>query len=151
MDAKARQVALRCKGFLDDDEGMRLFALARDHARLGPILEVGSYCGRSSVYIGSGAREAGGTLVCVDHHRGSEEQQPGWEHHDPELVDPVAGRIDSLPFLRRTLHEAGLEGTVIVIVGESARVAGLWAVPLGLDDRAVSASSRNCQLDRPVE
>jgi predicted O-methyltransferase YrrM len=132
MDARARQVALNCRGFLDDHEGMRLFDLAREHAHLGPILEIGSYCGRSSVYLGSGAKQSGGVLVCVDHHRGNEEQQPGWEYHDPELVDPAVGRIDSLPLLRRTLHESGLEDTAIVIVGDSARVARLWSIPLGM-------------------
>jgi predicted O-methyltransferase YrrM len=132
MDAKARRVAQTCKGFLDEEEGMRLYDLARKHAHLGPIVEIGSYCGKSSVYLGSGAREVGGTLICIDHHRGSEEQQPGWEHHDPELVDPTVGRMDSLPFLRRTLHEAGLEHTAIVIVGDSRGVAGLWTAPLGM-------------------
>ena len=132
MDEKARRVALACKGFLDDEEGMRLYDLARKHAHLGPIVEIGSYCGKSSVYLGSGAREAGGTLVCVDHHRGSEEQQPGWEHHDPELVDPRVGRMDSLPLLRRTLHDAGLEHMAIVVVGASVLVARLWSAPLGM-------------------
>jgi predicted O-methyltransferase YrrM len=132
MDAKARRLALACRGFLDDEEGMRLYDLAREHAHLGPIVEIGSYCGKSSVYLGSGAREAGGILICIDHHRGSEEQQPGWEHHDPELVDPRVGRMDSLPFLRRALHEAGLEDMAIVIVGASVRVARVWTAPLGM-------------------
>jgi predicted O-methyltransferase YrrM len=96
------------------------------------VLEVGSYCGKSSVYLGTGAREGGGFLVCVDHHRGSEEQQPGWEHHDPELVDPAVGLMDSLPFLRRTLHDAGLEETATPIVGRSADVARWWGVALGM-------------------
>jgi predicted O-methyltransferase YrrM len=132
MDAKARQVALDCRGFLDDEEGMRLYELAREHAVLGPIAEIGCYCGKSSVYLGSGAREVGGTLICIDHHRGSEEQQPGWEYHDPELVDRALGRMDSLPFLRRTLHEAGLEQTAIVIVGDSVQTAELFTAPLGM-------------------
>jgi predicted O-methyltransferase YrrM len=132
MDPKAHAVALACKGWLDDDEGLRLHDLARAHAPLGPILEVGSYCGKSSVYLGAGARAGGGTLVCVDHHRGSEEIQPGWEHHDPEVVDPEAGVMDSLPFLRRTLRLAGLEETAILAVGRSAAVARLWTAPLGL-------------------
>jgi MMP 1-O-methyltransferase len=132
MDPHAHAVALACKGFLDDAEGLRLHELARDHARLGPILEIGSYCGKSSVYLGAGARAADGTLVCVDHHRGSEENQPGWEYHDPDLWDDAAGALDTLPFLRSTLREAGLEDTAIVIVGRSAAVAHLWATPLGM-------------------
>jgi predicted O-methyltransferase YrrM len=132
MDPKLRQIAIACKGFLDDEEGIRLYELARDHARLGPVLEIGSYCGKSSVYLGAGARDGGGFLACIDHHRGSEEQQPGWEHHDPELVDPEVGLMDSLPFLRRTLHDAGLEDTATVIVGRSAEVARWFGVALGM-------------------
>lgn len=125
MNSQAHQVALDCKGFLDDDEGMRLFELGRDHAALGPVVEIGSYCGKSSVYLGSGVREAGGILVCVDHHRGNEEQQPGELYHDPDLYDPSAGRLDSLLTLRKTLREAELEETVCVMVTTSTQAAQL--------------------------
>ena len=117
---------------MDDAEGLRLYELARDHATLGPVLEVGSYCGKSSVYIGAGVKEAGGSMVCVDHHRGSEENQPGWEYHDAELWDEEADAMDTLPLLRSTLRRAGLEDTAIVVVAKSPRVAGLWRTPLGM-------------------
>jgi predicted O-methyltransferase YrrM len=132
MDPHVHDIALSCKGFLDDEEGLRLHQLARDHAHLGPILEIGSYCGKSSVYLGSAAKSAHAVLICVDHHRGNEEQQPGWEHHDPDLVDPATGRMDSLPFLRGTLHGADLEDVAIVIVGHSVTVAKYWTTPLGM-------------------
>lgn len=132
MNEKAHTVALACKGFLDDDEGMRLFALARDHASAGPILEIGSYCGKSSAYLGAGAQEGGGVLVCVDHHRGSEEHQPGEEYHDEELFDDATGKLDSLPILRRTLHDAGVEDNAILLVAPSQRAARIWAKPLGM-------------------
>ena len=132
MDPRAHAIALACKGFLDDAEGLRLHDLALAHARLGPVLEVGSYCGKSSVYLGAGAAAAGGTLVCVDHHRGSEEHQPGEEYHDTELVDPRTGVFDSLPELRRTLRAAGLEGNAILLVAPSPTAARFWSTPLGL-------------------
>lgn len=132
MDPTAHAVALACKGFLDDEEGLRLHDLARDHAHLGPILEVGSYCGKSSVYLGAGAKLSGGRLICVDHHRGSEEHQPGEEYHDPDLIDAVDGTIDSLPYLRRTLHQAGLDDTAVLIVAPSVVAAQLWSAPLGM-------------------
>lgn len=132
MDEQLHRIALACKGFLDDEEGLRLYELARDHARLGPVVEIGSYCGRSTVYLGAGVREGGGRVVTVDHHRGNEEQQPGWEYHDPELVDPAVGVMDSLPFLRRTLHRAGLEDVAVVVVGSSAEAAALIQSPLGM-------------------
>jgi len=132
MDRHAHAVALAAKGFLADDEGLRLHDLAREHAPLGPILEVGSYCGKSSVYLGAGARAAGGALVCVDHHRGSEEHQRGEEYHDPDLWDEVVGAMDSLPALRRTLRAARLEEHCLLIVAPSAVAARFWRVPLGM-------------------
>jgi predicted O-methyltransferase YrrM len=113
-------------------EGMALHDAARGAAasRLGPLLEVGTYCGKSSVYIGAAAREEGAVLYTVDHHRGSEENQAGWEHHDTEVVDPDTGRMDTLPFFRRTIAAAGLEGTVIAIVGNSPIVAANWSTLL---------------------
>ena len=125
-------MARRARGFLPDTEGMALWRAARTAVAVGPLLEVGSYCGKSAVYLGTAAAEAGTVAVTVDHHRGSEELQPGWEHHDPAVVDPATGRIDTLPHLRCTLAEAGLESSVIIIVGDSATVGRLWGTPLGL-------------------
>ena len=119
-------------GFLPDDEGLALYRAGRDATAAGPLLEIGGYCGKSAVYLGAAAAEAGTVLFSVDHHRGSEETQPGWEHHDPRLVDPRTGRIDTLPFFRLTVEDAGLEGTVIAVVGESSVVAAHWGTPLGM-------------------
>lgn len=132
MDPKAHAAARSCKGFLDEEEGRRLYALGSEQARLGPLLEIGSYCGKSACYVGAGAREGGGFLISVDHHRGSEENQPGELYHDPDLFDAGAGRMDSLPHLRRTIRAAGLESVVIVVVAESATLARLWSTPLGM-------------------
>ena len=68
----------------------------------------------------AGRLAAGGTvLFALDHHRGSEENQAGWEWHEPDLVDPDIGLIDTLPRFRRTVHDAGLEGSVVALVGDS--------------------------------
>lgn len=132
MDPRALEVAHSCKGFLDEDEGMRLFDLARESAPIGPIVEIGSYCGKSSVYVGCGARAGGGRLVCVDHHRGNEEQQPGELYHDPDLFDAEAGAMDSLKICRQTIRDAGLEDTATLMVCGSATAASLITVPLGM-------------------
>ncbi|MGW8991795.1 class I SAM-dependent methyltransferase [Streptomyces zhihengii] len=121
------------KGFMPVDEGLALYAAAREAAALGlPLLEVGTYCGRSTVLLADAARGAGTVAVTVDHHRGSEEQQPGWEYHDPETVDPEVGLMDTLPSFRRTLHRAGLEDHVIAVVGRSPQVARVWGGKVGL-------------------
>ena len=118
-------------------EGLALCETAEAYAAVGPVLEVGSYCGKSAIYLAAGVRAARRNghrqqVVTVDHHRGSEEHQPGWEYHDPGLVDPGTGRLDTLPRLRATLAAAGLEDEVVVVVGRSAEVARLWRTPLGM-------------------
>ncbi|MGW3624147.1 class I SAM-dependent methyltransferase [Streptomyces sp. NPDC000880] len=121
------------KGFMPVREGLALYAAAAEAGALGlPLLEVGTYCGRSTILLADAAREAGTIAVTVDHHRGSEEQQPGWEYHDPAVVDPEVGRMDTLPAFRRTLFKAGLEDHVIAVVGRSPQVAAVWGRPLGL-------------------
>ncbi|WP_236245246.1 class I SAM-dependent methyltransferase [Streptomyces sp. CC210A] len=121
------------KGFMPVHEGLALYAAALEAGRLGlPLLEIGTYCGRSAILLADAARAAGTVAVTVDHHRGSEEQQPGWDYHDPEVVDPQVGLMDTLPTFRRTLHAAGLEPYVVAVVGRSPQVAKVWAGEVGL-------------------
>lgn len=120
------------KGFMPANEGAALHKAALRESTNGPLLEVGTYCGKSAVYIGTACKAKGQVLFALDHHRGSEENQPGWEHHDPETWDAEAGAMDTLPFLRRTLRAAGLEQTVIPIVGISSVVAAHWSTPMAM-------------------
>lgn len=124
--------ALAAKGFMPEGEGAFLHRIARERLAEGPVLEVGSYCGKSAIYLGAAAREVGGTVFTLDHHRGSEENQAGWEHHDPSLVDPELGLMDTLPTFRRTIARALLEEHVVALVGASATVARHWRTPLSL-------------------
>lgn len=115
------------------DEGDALYeaACAAGSACPGAVfLEVGSYCGRSTVWLGAAARRSGTVVFAVDHHYGSEENQAGWEWHDTSLVDPESGRLDTLPHFRRTIRRAGLDDVVIAVVGESPTVARAWRTPL---------------------
>jgi len=127
-------VARAAKGFMPEDEGLALHraALAAGASGHRPFLEVGTYCGKSAVYLGAAARQTGNVLFTVDHHHGSEELQAGWPYHDPEVVDPRTGAMDTLPFARRTIRDAGLEGHVVLVVGDSVTVARAWAEPLSL-------------------
>jgi MMP 1-O-methyltransferase len=130
LDPELAARAEQARGFMPPDEGRALHGAAAGVAVDGPYLEVGSYCGKSAVYLGSAARDRGRVLFSVDHHRGSEENQPGWQWHEPDLVDPDLGVMDTLPVFRRTVHDAGLEGTVVAVVGDSPVVAAAWATPL---------------------
>jgi len=130
MDPKLREKAEAARGFMPPDEGSALWEAALSVEVEGPFLEVGSYCGKSAIYLGAAAHDRGRILFSVDHHRGSEENQPGWEYHEPDLVDPAVGLMDTLPIFRRTVYEAGLESDVVAIVGDSPTVARNWATPL---------------------
>ncbi len=123
-------LARRTRGFMPDDEGEALYRAARragDHAvpaALPPtFVEIGAWCGKSTVYLGAAAEASGSVLFSIDHHRGSEENQPGWEYHESDLVDAEAGRIDTLLHWRRTITAAGLETSVVGVIGDSPTVA----------------------------
>ena len=120
------------KGFLADDEGAALYRYAAETAALGPILEVGSYCGKSTVYLGAAAKSKGGIVYAVDHHRGSEEHQKGEEYHDPDLYDAGIQLMDSFREFRKTMRAAQLEDTVVPIVASSSIASRRWATPLGM-------------------
>ena len=117
-------------GFMPADEGRALYDTAVRYLGEGTGVEIGTYCGKSTVMLGAAARQTGGVLYTVDHHHGSEEHQPGWEYHDNSMVDPVTGLFDTLPTLRHTLDGAGLDECVVAVVGKSAVVARSWRTPL---------------------
>lgn len=128
-----RGFAEAARGFMPVDEGEALAAAASSvDPALGPVLEVGSYCGKSACWMGPAVRRAGTVLYCLDHHRGSEENQAGWQHHEPDLVDAELGKMDTLPVFRRTVHDAGLEDVVVALVGDGPTVARHWATPLSM-------------------
>ncbi|XBB70294.1 class I SAM-dependent methyltransferase [Nocardioides sp. WV_118_6] len=124
--------ARAAKGFMPEDEGALLHRIALERLPLGPVLEVGTYCGKSAIYLGAAARQVGGTVFTVDHHRGSEENQAGWEHHDTSVVDPELGLMDTLGQFRKNIARAGLEEQVVAVVGQSTTVAAHWRTPLSL-------------------
>ncbi|WP_245988695.1 class I SAM-dependent methyltransferase [Flexivirga caeni] len=111
------------------DEGEALYGAALT-ARPGTWLEIGTYCGKSTLLLGAAARMVGAQVVTVDHHHGSEENQPGWEWHDASLVDPRSGRLDTLPHFRPVLDS--LSDVVSAVVGSTELVARWWNSPLEL-------------------
>lgn len=155
LDSQLRAHALAARGFMPEDEGDALYRAAVDAAQHcdGPFLEVGSYCGRSTVWLGGAALETHRTLFAVDHHMGSEENQPGWEWHEPDLVDARTGRMDTLPHFRATIIDAGLSETVVTVVGDSGVVASHWSTPLAFlfidGGHGVAPATRDYELWTP--
>lgn len=140
-------LARTTRGFMPDEEGAALFDAARRAGRRhagttggrssrsgragrAVFVEIGAWCGKSTIYLGAAAEATGAVLFSVDHHHGSEENQAGWEHHEPDLVDPADGRIDTLPHWRRSVASAGLEGVVVGVLGDSPTVASCWTTAL---------------------
>jgi predicted O-methyltransferase YrrM len=130
-------LAQRTRGFMPDDEGHALLCAALragraslDAAQPPTFVEIGAWCGKSTIYLGAAAEVTGAVLYSIDHHRGSEENQAGWEHHEADLIDPAAGRIDTLLHWRKAMTDAELERSVVGIVGDSPTVAARWRQPV---------------------
>lgn len=119
------------KGFLAPEEGAALYERCTSALEFGPALEIGSYCGKSTVYLGAACKAQNKTLFALDHHRGSEEHQLGEEYHDPELYDADVELMDSFKVFRDTLRRADLESHVVPLVASSEVAARDWQTPLG--------------------
>lgn len=120
------------KGFLAEDEAEALLHFALEQAGNGPLLEVGSYCGKSTLYLAAACREAGSVVYAVDHHIGSEEHQLGEMFHDPELYNAQEGIFDTFNEFRRNLRTAGLTDYVVPLVAPSSVCARHWQTPLAM-------------------
>ncbi|MBU8849847.1 MAG: class I SAM-dependent methyltransferase [Desulfobacterales bacterium] len=120
------------KGFMDGDEAKRLYSIALQAAGNGPVLEIGSYCGKSAYIIGSACKEKNSILFSIDHHKGSEEQQPDEEYFDPELFDPKLSRVNTFPFFQKTIRRTALENTVVPVVAASGTAGKMWKTPISM-------------------
>ena len=123
-------MAEQVRGFMPPDEGRALYDAALRYLDGGVGVEIGTYCGKSTLLIGAAAQQTASVLYTIDHHHGSEEHQSGWEYHDASLVDEVTGLFDTLPTFRRTLDASGLDDHVVAVVGKSPIVARAWQSPL---------------------
>ncbi|OSC29228.1 hypothetical protein B8W69_09500 [Mycobacterium vulneris] len=134
VDARAPKrlfaLAERVQGFMPADEGRALYEAALRYLGGGIGVEIGTYCGKSTLLLGAAAQQTGGVVYTVDHHHGSEEHQAGWDYHDASMVDEVTGLFDTLPTFRRALDTARLDDHVVAIIGKSPLVARAWRTPL---------------------
>ena len=120
------------KGFLEKQEAESLYQFAKKYSSIGPCLEIGSYCGKSAVYLGAAVKENNQILYSIAHHKGSEEQQPGEEFFDPDLLDETGKDINTLPFFLETLDKADLRDNVVPIVSTSVEASEVWSKPLAM-------------------
>ena len=109
----------RIKGFLSKEEGKKLQEIFKKVHTLGPVLEVGTYCGKSALCFAKIAKDFDSTVFTVDHHTGSEEHQLGEEYHDRDLYDNRLHKFNTLPELLSNLIGSGLGSYIIPIVNDS--------------------------------
>lgn len=123
------------KGFLADDEADALYRHGCEQAPRGALLEVGSYCGKSTLYLAKACQDSApesGVVYAVDHHIGSEEHQLGEMFHDPELYNANDAHFDTFAEFRRNIRRANFEQWVVPLVAPSEVCAKHWQTPLAM-------------------
>jgi len=108
------------KGFLSDKEAKKLQELFLNVHHLGSVLEIGTYCGKSTLNFALIAKKIGGLIYTVDHHTGSEEHQLGEEYHDEDLYDKRLKKFNTLPEFLKNLRSSNLENFIIPIISKSS-------------------------------
>jgi predicted O-methyltransferase YrrM len=120
------------KGFLAAAEAQALYRAASAVCARAPVLEIGSYCGKSTICLGLACREQASIVYALDHHGGSEEHQPGEFFHDPDLFDAQAEKVDTFREFRRNITAAGLDDSVVPLVAGSETASRHWQTPLAM-------------------
>ena len=119
------------KGFMPKNEGMALLKWAEHFSSIGPLLEIGTYCGKSSLYLCAGAKHNNENVYTIDHHSGSEEHQLNEEYFDEEIYDQALNKINTLPLLIDNINKFKVSN-IIPIVAESKKVSVNWSIKLGM-------------------
>jgi predicted O-methyltransferase YrrM len=105
-------------GWLGQEEGRLLFRLAAEADPGGSIVEIGSWHGRSTIWLAAGASAGrGARVVAIDPHTGTALRGEG------ESTEPA---------LRSNLEQAGLSEHVEIVVATSSEAAADWADPVSL-------------------
>jgi predicted O-methyltransferase YrrM len=133
----ARQRAGAVEGWLSDAQGRALFDAAATATGAGVIVEIGSWKGRSTTWLASGARLAGQRVYAIDPHRGSRE-------------DPA---VDTLEEFLGNLARNGLADVVEPMIMTSEEAAARIAGPIELlfidGDHSYEAVRRDAELWLP--
>ena len=120
------------KGFLNDKEAKKLQELFLNVHHLGSVLEIGTYCGKSTLNFAVVARKIDGLIYTVDHHTGSEEHQLGEEYHDEDLYDRRLEKFNTLPEFLQNLRLSNLGKYIIPILGKSSEASKTFSETISL-------------------
>ena len=113
-------------GFLDFSEAERLYELVSNASKKGPCLEIGTYCGKSSLVIAEACAANDSYLITVDHHIGSEEHQPGEEYFNENFYDKRLDKFNTYPVFRSYIENFPNKESILPAVGDSKEVSSLW-------------------------
>jgi MMP 1-O-methyltransferase len=128
---RAWSFAERIKGWLRREEGELLYRLSAEACLYSRVVELGSYCGRSSIVLAASlAGRSQLPLACVDTFRGSCEHQPGGRYFDPDML--VGGVVNTYPAFVRSLKAAELWDHVEAMQLSTREAATKFTDPVGL-------------------
>ena len=121
----------KIKGFMPPHEGEVLIKWASKFSIKGVIMEIGTYCGKSSIYLSVGAKKNNQIVFTLDHHLGSEEHQINEEYFDKEIYDYSEKRVNTLPLLIQNINHFKIEN-IVPIISESTKASINWDTNLGI-------------------
>ena len=120
------------KGFMPQHEGEALAKWAEKFSTMGAALEIGTFGGKSSLYIAAGSSINEQLVFTIDHHRGSEEHQTGEEYFDPDIYDAVLSRVNTVPLMQSNLSKFEESKYIVPMIANANALAAVWTVELGL-------------------
>ena len=120
------------KGFMPQHEGAALAKWAEEFSMMGPALEIGTFGGKSSLYIATGTSINQQLVFTIDHHKGSEEHQTGEEYFDPDIYDPILGCVNTVPLMQSNLNKFEESKYIVPMIANANALAPIWTIELGL-------------------
>ena len=129
---KALQDIYSLKGFMPVHEGTALMKWCSEFCTSNPVLEIGSFCGKSAHLMAYALQGNNQKVFTIDHHLGSEEHQADQEYFDPEIYDENLKVVNTLPIFLKNLESQNLSSEIITLIGKSKEIAKTWNRKLGL-------------------
>ena len=120
------------KGFMPQHEGEALSRWAEKFSSIGPALEIGTFGGKSSLYMAAGTSKNEQVVFTIDHHSGSEEHQVGEAYFDPDIYDESLGHVNTVPLMQSNLNQFEESRYVVPMIVNANLLAPIWTMSLGL-------------------
>jgi len=117
---RVKEITGKMDGWLAEGEGQLLYNLAKKCDR-GAIVEVGSWKGKSTIWLASGSKKGKKAIVyAIDPHIGSP------EHHK------MFGKVWTFEEFKKNIKKAGVDDIIVPMVKKSEEAAKNFDKPVGL-------------------